>query len=162
GGRFAVTYVDFNGTDNDIKYTIVEANGTVGTPRLANATATGSQSAGRAAALADGNFVIVWVDENSHISARVFSGTNGNPIANEFGLTTRTGWEGVPDVSGLGGGNFVACWRDPANSNDVVARRGTSAGGTGAEFSVATGANNQNSPRVTGFSDGSFVVCWSE
>lgn len=163
-GRYVVAYTDA-GNSNDVIYRLVAADNTVGSALTAHATTTGAQSNARVAALSNGNFAIAWInpDNSNDISARVFSGTDGSAVGNEFTVNaTTTGAQSLPDVAGLANGEFVVTWRDPANSGDIFARRANASGTLGSEITVATGANNQTNARVAGFADGTFVVTYSE
>jgi len=164
-GRFVVTYAQTN-TDNDVKFRLVEANGTVGSELSAPSSSTGAQTVPAVDSVGSG-FAITWlapsISTDNDVWVRQF-GTDGTPVANsEYVInSTLTGAQTLPDIAGLSDGSYVAIWRDPMNDGDVRGRKLGTTGGDGAEFAITSGAGAQNNPKVAALAGGGFVVVYQE
>lgn len=167
GGRFVVAYQQSN-TDNDIRYRIVAANGTVGTESFAPSTNTGAQSAPAVAVLPNGNFVISWIGPNGADTAdvwvRQFDGSTGSAVTGSELVvnTTQTGSQSLPSIAPLSDNNYAVTWRDPAALGDVRSRVMGTTAAVSSEIAVITTATAQNNPRSAGLSGGGFVVVYSD
>jgi hypothetical protein len=119
----------------------------------------------------DGNFVVVWTDDNppganttQSIMARRYD-ASGTALTDEFIVSDGTTC--CPDFArvAMDRGHFVVAWERPgpvANSDDVFARAFDHAGPAGEPFRVgpATGAQQDSAVALTGI-DG-FVVAWGD
>ena len=96
----------------------------IGTEILVNTATTGDQNSAQMARLANGGFVVTWVDwgngpggatgdlDASAIKAQVFA-SNGAKVGPELLANTASiGWQQDPKVVGLSNGNFVVTWTD--------------------------------------------------
>ena len=97
----------------------------IGTEILVNSATDGDQNSVQMARLANGGFVVTWVDWDSHglggatgddsasaIKAQVFA-ANGAKLGPELLANSAIiGWQQDPKVAGLSNGNFVVTWTD--------------------------------------------------
>ncbi len=121
GGRYVVTWTDVSGFDTNIKGQMFNANGTThGAAFGVNTTVANGQVDASITGLADGGFVVVWVDKgafdgtgfNPEIRAQAFH-ANGAPSGAEFLVNTKTvNLQQAPSVTGLADGRFVVTWED--------------------------------------------------
>src|SRR4029079_8644698 len=124
-GDFVVVWQDASGEGGDasglsVKAQMYHADGTkVGGEFLVNTTTQGDQNAASIAALADGGFVVSWVDtgglggdgSGSSIRAQMFDAT-GHKVGLEFLVNTTTlNDQDIVSVSALKSGGFVAIWQ---------------------------------------------------
>ncbi|MDA8017679.1 MAG: hypothetical protein MPN21_09550 [Thermoanaerobaculia bacterium] len=132
---------------------------------LANTHTTGSQTSPDLVMDSNGDFVVVWHNQDdqdgdgSGIFGQRFDSAGGF-VDSEFQVnTTTSGAQTLPAVDGLGDGRFVVTWNTQTGSGDqVMAQRFASDGSKlGAEVSVNTLGR---SPDVAMGDDGSFVVVW--
>ncbi len=115
-----------------------------------------------------GNFVVVWLDDNTPtwIAGQRFS-ADGTPAGGEFQVNTLLGDEvAKPEVAMAGDGRFVVVWYDngglDGSSYSVRGQRYAAAGTpVGTEMQVNSYTNGpQGWPSVAIRDDGSFVVVW--
>jgi len=181
-GDFVVVWNsgDSFGTDGAIRGQAYHANGAkVGGEFLVNTT-QGSQIGATVAALANGNFVVSWVDNSvagdANIKAQIFrdNGTTVAKVGAEFLVNTITASDqdlvSVASLKGANSGGFVAAWQDNSGLNNDGTRSGSikaqrfdaSGNKVGAELLVdAKGVNFANDvANVTGLANGGFVVAW--
>lgn len=113
-----------------------------GPETLVNTATFGNQAQARGTALANGQYVVVWVDyliagqltpantANADIKARLFN-ADGTPAGNEFTVNTVTaGGQIFCNAITLSDGNFLVTWNNGA---------GTVQGGAGAPIATARG-----------------------
>jgi VCBS repeat-containing protein/YD repeat-containing protein len=183
-GGFVVTWHDFSGTLGDtsptsIKAQIFSASGAkVGGEFLVNTQTTNAQHTPTITGLADGGFVVTWMDwggtlgdaSSSSIKAQIFS-ASGAKVGGEFLVNTQTAnYQGSPTTTGLADGGFVVTWLDQSGTLGDTSGFGIKAqifdsAGTrvGSEFLVNTQTNmSQYYPKITGLADGDFVVTWED
>ena len=125
-GRFVVSWTDFSETGGDtdklaIRAQVFNADGsTSGSEFLVNTTTSNDQSDPAITALADGRFVVSWVDGSetrgdtsfSAIRAQVVN-ADGSASGSEFLVnTTTSGQQGSPTITALADGRFVVSWTD--------------------------------------------------
>jgi len=133
-----------------------------------NTYTTGDQSDPVTAALANGDFVVVW---SGGAGAGAIEGrrydSNGSPIGGEFAINSDTTHAGVePSAAALPNGNFVVVWAGGSSGTDtelsIQGRRFASSGTPlGGEFQVNTYTTGyQRKPSVAADSVGDFVVVW--
>jgi Ca2+-binding RTX toxin-like protein len=141
-GRTVVTWHDLGSNSGDIKFTILNADGTVAVPETrVNSATSGNQTAPQVTALQGGGFVMVWedfgTDANGNIAYRVY-GANGQPTTGVLlANSTTSGLQQDPAVVALDGGGFAIGWVDtnpavtdlpPPTSGAVMMREFTSTG----------------------------------
>ncbi|MFL6195366.1 MAG: hypothetical protein ACJ75H_14410 [Thermoanaerobaculia bacterium] len=118
------------------------------------------------AALADGNFVVVWEDAPPDISrievlARLFS-DDGAPLGPAFPVARRRGYsyQGRPRVAASPDGGFVVVWERGQRRPEIVSRLFDDAGApAGDEFRIDTRLRVKQ-PDVAFAPDGGFTVVW--
>jgi hypothetical protein len=162
-GGFVYAYTEtVGGTDNRIRARIIQSNGSsIGEVIIANTTNTNSQSDPAVTGLADGGFMVVWVDTSgtapdtsaSAIRGQRFSAT-GLPVGDEFVLnTTTTNGQTTPDIATLTDGRFVVTWTDESSGNgdvrvQIFDPRGETFGGTDGARTPTTSARTNRSSRT--------------
>jgi hypothetical protein len=127
-----------------------------------NTQTGGSQSHTSVAALAGGDFVVIWGSTDSSVRGRRF-GPGGAPAGPEFHVGTLPANEhGYPKMRAWPDGRFVSVWesRVPTYSDaDVLGRVFDAAGAGGPEFVVnAYTTGYQGQPAVATLGPGEFVV----
>jgi hypothetical protein len=131
-----------------------------------NTTTTSNQQRPLVSLLANGEFVVVFEDQNGFdLMGRRFAAT-GEPLATEFRVNTyTTGSQGYASAAGNAGG-FVVVWNSrlyaPAAGTEVRAQRFSAAAAPlGTEFAVNTyTTHSQGYGSVAVASTGEFVVAW--
>jgi len=141
----------------------------VGGNFMVNATVTGRQQLPTVAALASGNFIVVWTqneggDPNAFsqdVMARIV-GRDGQPIGPEILVNTVTaGNQQAPAVTALSGGGFVVAWHNVDVPLTVGAQLFDSSGGKiGAAIVEQNSLNSQSWPEVAALLDGGFALTW--
>ena len=130
-GRFVAAWMDSSGVGDlqptGIRAQIFNADGTrSGGEFLVNTTIQNGQEEPSIAALADGHFVVTWIDQSvtggdlsvSAIRAQVFNG-DGTKSGSEFLVNTTTlSVQFDPSITGLTDGRFVVAWSDASMSAD--------------------------------------------
>jgi Ca2+-binding RTX toxin-like protein len=183
-GRFVVTFTDFSVSGGDtssfaIRARIFNADGTQSVPEfLVNTTVTSFQDDSSVTALADGRFVVTWLDPSQSggdtsdfaIRARIFNADGTQSVPEFLVNTTVAGKQHQSSVTALADGRFVVTFRDDSVSGSdtdgaAVRARIFNADGTQSvpEFLVnTTVASDQYESSVTALADGRFVVTWSD
>src|SRR5205085_4009631 len=148
----------------------------VGTEFTVNTITTGTQTAPQVTALTNGNFAVIWVDQNGDgssfgIRAQIVD-ASGAKVGSEFLVNTATsGSQVFPDVAALTGGGFVASWgdqnREPSpntGSDGITGQIFSSAGAkVGADFLVnTTQPGLQNNVQLQGLPGGGFIAVWRD
>jgi hypothetical protein len=137
---------------------------------LVNQYTSYNQRAPAVAALAGGNYVIVWVSEqerffnSSDVYARIFT-AGGVPVTDEIAVNSGTNMCDSPDVAPLNDGGFTVVWAQkdeqvPTNNWDVWGRA-FSAGGQPevTDFRINTYLyGDQFRPKIAAGPSGSLVV----
>jgi Ca2+-binding RTX toxin-like protein len=114
GGGFAVTWDSSDGSEQDIRARIFNADGSAFAPDFAvNTTIVGGQYNPQIVALADGRFCITWDSFESgqtDIRARLFN-ADGSPAGPDLivGTTTASN-QGQPSIAALADGRLVITW----------------------------------------------------
>jgi hypothetical protein len=129
--------------------------------------------------LANGGFVVTWVDRSGslldegdqrNIKAQIFSAA-GVKTGTEFLVNTETAsQQDMPNIAALTNGGFAVTWTDFSgtlgdNIGTSIKAQIFSAAGVeiGTEFLVNTEtASDQSLPTITGLANGGFVVTWSD
>ncbi|HET9717348.1 MAG TPA: cadherin domain-containing protein [Pseudolabrys sp.] len=181
-GGFVVTWSDDSGTGSDpnaVRAQIFNADGTkFGGEFFVNSQTASLQSASFVTTLANGNFVVTWLDfsglggdaSGDGIKAQIFDSAGGK-IGSEFLVNTATaGGQSQPSITALANGDFVVVWTDPSGvggdaSVSAIKAQVFSADGVrlGGEFLVNTITNSeQKDPTVTALGPNGFVVAWTD
>ncbi len=181
GDRFVVVWSSYGsgGSDTDrfsIQGQRLAVDGTMlGSQFQVNDYTDGRQDVPAVAALAGGDFVVVWKSdgsagsdtEASSIQGRRFA-SDGSPRGSDFQVNSFTpGGQAVPAVAALADGDFVVVWQsygsEPSELSSIRGRRFASAGqALGAEVQINTpSADDHESPAVAGLAGGEFVVTWA-
>ena len=136
---------------------------------LVNAYTFGVNVTSAVARDADGDFVVVWVNQSENagdIKARIFD-KSGNPLSSEFTVNTYTSdLQTAPDVAMDADGNFVVVWASngqDGDGNGIFARHfeaGSSDGGDEFRVNEVT-SSSQTFPAVAMDDEGDFVVAWT-
>lgn len=173
GGFVATWEAEVNGSVVGTAFAqVFDANGNKLGPAFLPASPTSiTQSEPETATLANGRFVIVWVNNGSELLAHLFN-SDGSTFGEEFEINTTTaGSQSSPRVAGLADGRFVIVWNDfgqagPGDTSGSAVRAqifnadGSKSGG---EFLVnTTTAGSQSVSSVLALSDGRFAVAWTD
>lgn len=183
-GGFVIAWQDFSRTAGDdslacIKARLFSSDATpLGDEFLVNTHTKDNQLRPTVAALAGGEFVVVWNDFSGtlgdsyfgSIKAKVF-GPDGEVMREEL-LVNSSKWnnQNLPAVAALERGGFVVAWTDASGSLgdhsstsikarlfDDLARPAT------AEFLVNSETHNtQIRPSIAALTDGGFAIAWTD
>ncbi len=168
---YVITYTAGSGADTDIVARVVSSSGTVGA-QFDIDNQTDNRDMSEVATLANGNFVVTYVDEisgsgtDTGVSYAVFSSAGAQVVAPAI----VPGGDGVgletdPDVAALRNGGFVVVWTDPdLGTNDIRASL-LNSNGTPilSDFLInTTTAGDQNEASVVALADGGFLVTWED
>jgi len=187
GGGFVVTWTDYSGADGfltGIQAQIFDASGArSGSEFIINTTNQADQLTSTITGLANGGFVVTWLDTSgadgerngvgspsAGIRARVFDAT-GHAANPDFHVNTppnpTTGNAGATTIANLTNGGFVITWMDSGGYDGDpgigIRARIFNASGTaiGSDFHVnTTVADWQWAPNITGLTNGGFVISW--
>ena len=149
-----------------------------GSEFLVNTITAGHQEQPAVTALANGRFVVTWLDQSHSaddpsggaIRAQVFN-ADGSKLGGEFRAnTTVHNHQSEPAIAALADGRFVVAWTDDSQSGGdtselAVRAQIFNADGTrsGSEFLIpATTESFQSLPTITGLADGRFVAAWTD
>jgi hypothetical protein len=139
---------------------------------VVNSVATGQQRRPAVAMDDQGNFVVVWEDDQDdngsyQIFARGFNANGTERFHDRAVNTVSTGQQMHPDVGMDATGNFVVVWEDDRDGNNYYQIMGRGYTPTGAqriaEFTVNTvAAGQQFKPVVSLDASGNFVCAWED
>lgn len=168
-GEWLVTWQSGDGAGYGVYQQRFSADGT---PRIAaanqrvNTTTEGSQRYADVVTLADGGWLVTWVDgdpfdptANIHMRRYDADGT-ASPVEV---VTNARGMQTQPQVAALPGGGWLVVWYGLGadGSNDIFLRRYDAAGTPSAtEVVNATTEGAQNDPHIAVHGDGSWVITW--
>src|SRR2546430_1044338 len=170
-GSYVITFTAGSGADTDIVARVVSSSGTVGA-QFDIDNQTDNRDMSEVATLANGNFVVTYVDEvsgsgtDTGVSYAVFSSAGAQVVAPAI----VPGGDGVgletdPHVSALRNGGFVVVWTDPdLGTNDIRASI-LNSNGTPilSDFLInTTTAGDQNEASVVALADRGFLVTWED
>lgn len=184
GGGFVVSWTDNSATGPDpdhagIKAQIFNASGAkVGGEFLVNTTTQLSQTNSAVTGLANGGFVVTWMDasatqpdnKGTGVRAQMYN-ASGQKVGGEFLVnTTIVSSQQFPVITGLANGGFVASWVDSSGlGGDPTAPSikaqvfGANGAKLGTEFLVNTStASSQDQVTITALSTGGFVIVWRD
>lgn len=177
-GGFVVTWTDGVGTDTDVRGQVFAADGSrIGAEFLANTTTRGQQAAARVVPLANGGFVVAWIDSGDPSGwtarAQLFAADGSRRGAEFLVNTVAPGDQRLGPVLALPDGGFVLSWthephswegadgRQPLHAQAYAADGGRS----GAEFLLDPGAATGRRLPPTDMAllaNGSLVLAFSE
>ena len=182
GGRQVAVWTDDwapggDGSEYSIKARLLDAAGaTIGNEFVVNTTAPGRQDFAGITALANGGFVIAWLDgvrfggtpTNTTIRAQEYD-SNGARVGGERLVGTATGREAfVPSLVGLDGGGWAIAWQDQIVGDGSVKGRvyGVPGGVDGAAWQIDRPTPVPNffvvdeNPTLVAANNGGFLVSW--
>ena len=158
----------------------------IGGEILVNTATAGGQFDQQVTTLANGGYVVTWLDfsqgiggatgdtDNTAVKAQVFT-ADGTAVGGEILVNTAiAGGQSAPQITALPNGGFVVAWYDESQGsggatgdtdNGAIKAQVFNADGTtvGNEILVNTAtANAQDNPKITALSDGGFVVTWTD
>ena len=172
-GRFVVAWSDGSGSMDNSPYgvhaQIFGADGnTVGSEFLANTQTIGSQQFPAITALANGGFVIAWINTmgSPSVMAQIFD-EDGNKVDSAKLVSTVISGQDAPSLIGLADGRFVIFWKVVGSTTTIYGKLYNADGSTpGTTFVVSDKAvSDAGSPvpdLVGALSDGRFVVAWTD
>ncbi|MCA1539953.1 VCBS repeat-containing protein [Bradyrhizobium sp. NBAIM32] len=178
-GRFVIAWDDFDAGGYEVRAQIFNADGTpAGSEFLVNTTTASNQVEPVVTALAEGRFVVAWMDVSETggdtsswaVRAQVFN-ADGAPSGSEFLVNTTTAsFQYLPTITALTDGRFVVAWTDDSRTGGdtsglAVRAQILNADGapSGSELLVnSTTAGNQSDPTITALADGHFVIAWTD
>ena len=155
---------------SDEEYRIQSVYAPTGLEFRVNTTTINSQEQPSIAALADGGFIVTWMDSAQDgsgwgIYAQRYA-ADGTPSGGEFRVNTTTSNEqSQPSITALAGGGFVVSWTSNGQDGSgwgIYAQSYAANGSpSGNEFRVnSTTYDTQYQPSSTGLADGGFVLTW--
>jgi Ca2+-binding RTX toxin-like protein len=157
-GRSVIAWQDVSSNTGDIKFRIINADGTSAGPvRTANAGTAGQQGSPVIAALDNGGFAIAWEsyqgDAAGNIKYRVFNAAGTAVTGDLAAAADEVGLQQAPSITVLGGG-FAIGWTD---------QNGTANGLGGSNSAVMTGYFDNDGTwggtlRVSGDRGGDFDI----
>ncbi|MGB8813993.1 MAG: hypothetical protein WCC57_12500 [Paracoccaceae bacterium] len=158
-GRVVVVWRDFGSNSGDIKYRIMNADGTAASGELiANVGLEGRQELPQVAALAGGGFAIAWDDsstfggrDGNDVRCRIFNAA-GVPVTAEI-LATGSGIQREVTLEATASGGFVLGWWD---DNLAVTGLGVNSGAVARMYSGA-GGSISGPVRISGNWGGDFA-----
>ena len=135
----------------------------VGGEVTVNSTYARTQAQSEVITLADGRYVVTWVDAdftdlyNRYLRAQLFE-ADGTPAGPELTLAGPDGYQlAQPSIAALEGGGFVSAWRDGQTLR--IQRHDGNAASVGAEIDYVT-MQSHGALEVTGTPGGGFAVAW--
>ena len=176
-GQFFVVWKTTHDGDNSgdsIRGRLLDGAGMpVADPFQVNGVTLDNQEDPRVAALAGGDFVVVYRSSTSlgddNDSTSVQAGrfdSSGSAVAQDFQVNfTTAGSQSDPDVAATTDGGFAVVWQSPDDMADdgLMLRRYDSQGVPGPEQRVTDiGADEANQATVIEASSGQFVVAWRQ
>ncbi|MBR1241576.1 VCBS repeat-containing protein [Bradyrhizobium sp. AUGA SZCCT0274] len=179
-GRFVIAWDDFDAVVGyEVRAQVFDADGAPsGSEFPVNTTTASQQVEPVVTALADGHFVVAWMDVSETggdtsswaVRAQVFN-ADGAPSGSEFLVNTTTAsFQYLPTITALADGRFVVAWIDDSRTGGdtsglAVRAQIFNADGapSGSELLVnSTTAGNQSDPTITALADGRFVIAWTD
>lgn len=166
-----------DGSEYSIKARLLDAAGaTIGNEFVVNTTAPGEQDFAGITALANGGFVIAWLDgvrfggtpTTTTIRAQEYD-SNGVRVGGERLVSTANGRTGfVPSLVGLDGGGWAIAWQDQIVGDGSIKGRvyGVPGGVDGAAWQIDRPTPVPNffvvdeNPTLVAANNGGFLVSW--
>lgn len=158
-----------DGSDSAIKGQLFDVYGQKkGAEFRVNSAGVGSQFTPSVTTLADGSFIVAWVNNDTAqdgsggaIKAQLYS-REGAAIGGEFLVNSVTASsQFTPNVASLSGGGFVISWDDWSSWDTKAQIYDASGARVGAEFRLITNTGgNEEYGDITGLAGGGFVATW--
>ena len=162
-GNFVVTFVEDDGSDQKLEFSIFTA---AGAPQLnSNIVSPGTVNEDPQVVALDANrFLIVWSDEtdfeNEQIYGRIYS-NGGADLSGLLNLATNGDDDTEPAIAPLDDGGFILIYDQDFVGEAIRGRRFDADGNpVGSEFTVEATQPLVVTPEVALLSDGRFVVTW--
>jgi hypothetical protein len=140
--------------------------------KVVNSVAAGEQRNPDVAADDQGNFVVVWEDDQDgngsyQVMARGFNANGSQRFADLTVNSVSSGQQFKPAIAMDAAGNFVVAWEDDQDGNgsyQILARGFTPAGANRiSDFTVnSASAGQQFKPAIAMDANGDFVVAWED
>lgn len=176
GGGFVVTWQDYAGTAGDasgagiLSQLYSAAGAPLGGIVRVNTQTTGDQTQPTVTSLANGGYVVTWMDTASTdtvMKAQIFSAA-GVRVGGEIAVDAKVlNDQALPVVTGLATGGFVVAWQDsnPASGDPDTLIRAQVFSAAGAKVGASlvvsdTTAGERDFPSIAGLPNGGFVVTW--
>ncbi len=155
----------------------------IGTENLVNTATANAQVQSQVTSLANGGFVVTWVDyilpgpfnaanyANADVKAQIFN-ADGTPLGTEFIVNNViAGVQFIPSIIELSDGNILFSWQSglgrfagsppAADPSTFMAREFTSSGTPIADqFVIGAVGSGVSVPRTTALEDGGFAAVW--
>src|SRR3954470_6205975 len=131
-----------------------------------NTTFARSQAHSDVAQLANGNFIVTWIDADFNTTAGRFLraqvyAPDGTRLGGETTLATLNG--GIqPSVAGLANGGYVISWLSLGSLVEQVFDSGGVATGAAFTLTPGGGVSGINRPDVAALAGGGFAVVWDD
>lgn len=139
-----------------------DANGmAVGEETRVNTTTTNNQADSRVTGLANGGWVVTWVDaQNDYNICQQCFDASGAHVGSEIRMNTALSND--PDVAALPGGGWIVVFSNFSSNIFLIKAQQYTATGTAAgdTVTVATSTDNQYEPAIATLYDGGWVVSW--
>jgi hypothetical protein len=129
-----------------------------------NSTYARTQAQSQVATLADGRFIVAWVDAdpvvfaNRYLRAQVFE-ADGTAVGGEMTLSGPVNWLKEASITGLEGGGFVTVWRDVMTLR--VQRYDDSGAPAGPAIAIST-SQSMGVAEAVATAGGGFAIAWSD
>ena len=179
-GGFVVAWEESTHPKINVKIQLFSANGgKVGSELSVNTEPSGSGERPAITALANGGFVVSWLDGSDNLAgsgktytdvkAQVFT-ADGTKIGSEFLVDKRSDDVALyQTITALSNGSFVVTWFDtigqPDKATNTIVRAqlfGADGAKIGTEITVNPVRSKYNgSPNIMPLSDGGFIVSWT-
>ncbi|KFG67680.1 hypothetical protein [Microvirga sp. BSC39] len=167
-GEWLVTWQAADGAGYGVYQQRFSANGTpliAAANQRVNVDTAGSQRYADVVTLADGGWLVTWVDGDpfdptANIHMRRY---NANGTASEVEVVTNArGMQTQPQVAALPGGGWLVVWYGIGadGSNDIFLKRYDANGASETEVVNATTKGSQIDPHIAVHDDGSWVITW--
>jgi RTX calcium-binding nonapeptide repeat (4 copies)/Cadherin domain len=130
---------------------------------VVNTTTPRSQAQSDGSRLANGNFVISWIDADFNttsgrfVRAQVFQ-PDGTPVGLELTLDSAGSGSTNPSITGLANGGFVATWGVLGGLRAKI----FDSNGTATSSTISFPTNSAYYPEVAALSDGGFAITWDD
>jgi len=174
-GKFVVVWQDNTGGSNEIQMKGFDENGLeYFSQRAANGTSAGDQLNPDVEVLSNGNFAVVWEDDNDgNGSYRIYMrGFEFSSSATEYFSErevnpTGCGEQLDPAICKLAGGSFAVAWEDDNDSDGYYEIYTGGFDSTGSQYFIQKAAGVESNgrgydPAIASDDDGNFAVAWQD
>lgn len=174
-GKVMLIWPGSDGSGGGVMAQIIDSAGTnIGPSFTINTTTLGFQGEKSVTALANGGFVVVWLNASQDytISMQRFNDA-GEKVGDEVAVNSSFSTQSGQQVAALSGGGFVVTWA--WDGQDSPSTASGEAGGVYAQLFDADGTKvgsvtlvnttvigGQDSPKIVALEDGGYVIVWQE